>query len=607
MLEPATLTWREDGTPYSPAYGDVYTSAAGGLEQARQVFIAGNGLPERWLGRSFVIVETGFGLGLNFLATWQAWCAQPGRRLHYIALEKHPLRLDDLRLAHQRWPELAPLAASLQAHWPPPLPGLHRLHFGTVILTLAFGEAAELLSQLVLQADAFYLDGFAPAKNPALWSPKVCSALGRLAAPQATLATWSVAASVRSALTEAGFLLTRRPGFGGKREMLVGVKPASQTCLSPKSAPSRRRIAIIGAGVAGASIARALHDRGQQVVVVEAADRPAAGASGNHAGVFRPLPSPNDGRQSRLLRAGFLFGRHWFARLDGVQLDWCGALHLARDARHEDLQRQTAAQLPAEFCRFVEREEACQLTGWPVEFGGWLFPQAGWINPPSLCRALLDGLETRYGHAVDRIERQQGLWQLLDAQGQPMAEADEVVLANGIDAPRLAATTPLPLPRLPIRAGRGQVSHLPADAVAGCSIVATRAGYLTPVVDGLRCAGASLQIGDLEPAERLADHIENLQRLEAILPGASGPIEPSRLSGRVSFRPLSPDKLPLIGPLSASDGLWLIDGFGARGLVYASICAELLASQICGEPLPLEADLVQALDPARGIKASKPR
>ena len=173
-LIPAELAFAGDGTPFSPRYGDIYHSSQGGLAQARHVFLAGNQLPARWTDcQRFVILETGFGLGLNFLATLQAWraVAGPGGRcLHYVAVEKHPFRLDDLRQVHKHWPELAQLAAELHAQWPLPLPGLHRLDLGDVILTLAFGDTSGGFRRLIqivfglsiaFAASSFFLSFFA--------------------------------------------------------------------------------------------------------------------------------------------------------------------------------------------------------------------------------------------------------------------------------------------------------------------------------------------------------------------------------------------------------------------------------------------------------------
>lgn len=585
-IVPAELAFDGNGIPYAPAYGDCYHSASGALEQARKVFLAGNDLPARWQDRDFCVIETGFGLGINFLCTLQAWRQHPGRRLHYVAIEKHPFRLADLRQLHERWPELAPVAAELQAQWPLPLPGLHRLEFGSATLTLGCGDVQGLLPLLTLAADAIYLDGFAPAKNPQMWSDEVFAALYRLAAPGATLASWSVLDDMMFRLSRQGFRLEKRPGFGTKRYRLAGRKPGAEK--SAPHLPTRGRppgrIAIVGAGIAGASVAHALKKRGHEVVVFEAASAPAQGASGNHAGVFRPLPALDDNRLARLLRAGFLLGKRQFSALPEVRMGWTGALHIARDVLHEATQRRIVAEhaLPAEFCRFVERAEASAIAGWPVELGGWWFGQAGWINPPSLVRALLAGIEVRCGQRVDSPND---------------IDADEIVLANGVDAPAL-----VPDVKLPIRVGRGLVSHIPESATPPFDIVATRLGYVTPAVEGIRCAGATMASGDRDPVPRQADHIENLQRLDMILPGFGKTLDSASLDGRVSFRPMSPDRLPLVGPLVANEGIWIIDGFGARGLVFSAICAELLASQINNEPLPLEADLVAALAPTRFSK-----
>ena len=226
-LEAARLTLAADGTPISETYGDIYHSSAGGLAQALHVFLAGNGLPARWQGRDgFTILETGFGLGLNFLATWRAWRddTQGCRKLHFISVEKHPLAAADLALAHAAWPELGDLAAQLRRFWPPFVAGAHRLEFegGRLILTLIFADAVEVVPTLTMAVDAFYLDGFSPARNPELWSTGLCRSLACLAAPGATLATWSVAGSVRRALSAAQFAVEKRSGFAHKRQMLVG-------------------------------------------------------------------------------------------------------------------------------------------------------------------------------------------------------------------------------------------------------------------------------------------------------------------------------------------------------------------------------------------------
>lgn len=227
LIRPARLTLDDAGIPYAPDYGDIYHSRAGGYAQAREVFMAGNGLPQAWRGRArHTIVETGFGLGTNFLATWAAWRADPARcaRLEFVSIERHPFSAADLRAWHGRDADMAPLAEQLAAVWPVLTPGVHRLPLdgGQVVLTLVLGGAASMLSKLRLSADAFYLDGFAPSRNPEMWSAPVFEGLAHLAAPGATLATYTVARAVADGLTAAGFSVNKAPGFGGKRDMLVG-------------------------------------------------------------------------------------------------------------------------------------------------------------------------------------------------------------------------------------------------------------------------------------------------------------------------------------------------------------------------------------------------
>ncbi|NMG42412.1 bifunctional tRNA (5-methylaminomethyl-2-thiouridine)(34)-methyltransferase MnmD/FAD-dependent 5-carboxymethylaminomethyl-2-thiouridine(34) oxidoreductase MnmC [Aromatoleum toluvorans] len=620
-IEPARLSFTEEGTPCSTAFGDVYHSRDGGLEQARHVFIAGNELPGRWQRRErFTIVETGFGLGLNFLATWAAWRDDPRRcgRLHFVSVERHPFRREDLATLHARWPELAPLTAELQAQWPVLMPGLHRLHLdgGRIILTLMLGDALELLPQLQCRADAFYLDGFSPAANPELWSAELLHELPQLAAPGATLATWSVTGTVRRALAETGFRCEKAEGFGGKREMLRAQFDA------PASAPvgdSPRHALVLGAGLAGSSIANRLAERGWSVEVIDAAAGPGAGASGNLSGVLRPLPSLDDNRLARITRAGALYGLRHLRRLSelGLPVRWdaCGVLHLARDPVHEEKQRRVveAAQAPDDFLRFVDREQAAELAGWPVAQGGWWFPGGGWVNPPSLCAANLAAfpqhIRCHYDRSVAALEHGPSGWRALDAAGQTIAAAPVAILANGTGIgqfPQAAA--------LPVRSARGQVSHLPALPGSAPRVVVCRLGYVSPEIDGVRCAGATFSVDDDDPELRLADHRENLAKLNFILPDFASGLDPAQLGGRVGFRPASPDRLPMIGaipsilqaerstPLASiprHPGLYAVEGFGARGLVWAALAAELLASELAGDALPLERALVDALDPAR--------
>jgi len=618
-LEPARLAYR-DGTPCSDTYGDIYHSSTGGLEQARSVFLAGSDLPRRWQGREcFTVVETGFGMGLNFLATWAAWRADPTRsaRLHFVSTELHPFRVDDLATLHQRWPELAPFAQDLRTAWPALTPGFHRLHLddGAVVLSLLFGDAPTLLKQLECTADAFYLDGFAPDRNPDMWCEALFRRLGELAAPGATVATWSVCATVFKGLTAAGFDCSKAPGFADKRVVLKGHYSGPGVRFTR---PARRHALIIGAGVAGSSTANRLAERGWTIDLIEAADGPGQGASGNHAGVLRPLPSLDDNRLARLTRAGSLYGVHHLRRLAArganVRWDACGVLHLARDPTQEAKQRAVvdAHQYPDNYLRFVDRDEASAIADWPLDLGGWWFPRGAWVQPPSLCAANLNAWPERirqhFGARMTRLEYRDGEWVALDDRGSIIAQAPVAILANGVgilDVDQAAA--------MPVRSARGQVSHLAASPGSAPRVVVCRLGYVSPAIDGMRCAGATFSVDDDDPALREEDHRENLAKLDLILPGFTHQTS-STLAGRVGFRPASPDRLPMVGAVPAvseasrdahlSDiprhpDLYAVSGFGARGLVWAALLAEYLASALDGDPLPIERELIDAIDPAR--------
>lgn len=618
-IVPAELAFDGNGVPYAPAFGDVYHSASGGLEQARHVFLAGNDLPARWRGRDFAILETGFGLGLNFLATWQAWQEAPGRRLHYFAIERHPFRAEDLARLHERFPALAPLAARLRAAWPSLIPGFHRLHFedGAVTLTLVFGAAQTVLGDIAGRFDAFYLDGFSPAKNPEMWSRKVCEDLAWLAAPGATLATWTVAGEVRRNLAAAGFHAERRAGFGSKREMLVGQYPGG--AVPPAPSFGGRKIAVIGAGIAGLACAERLASRGSEVTLFERREHIAAETSGNHQAILLPALAVDATRLARLNQGAFLYALH---RLDAlaagghaVASGRCGVFQIARDDSHAQKQASIVADqgLPDDFVQFLDAASAADIVGAEVAGPGWWFPRAGWVAPTSLAKTLLaqagPAVTLRLATSVAALADTGNGWRLLDAAGKQLWEGAAVILAHAHGIAGLPQAA-----HLPILCFRGQTSHLPAAALPQPPrCVVCREGYLAPPHDGIASLGASFKRSrDLTPS--LDEHAANLARLEAILPGWGERFTAENLTGRVALRPVSPDKLPLVGalPLSTCEprplahvewprwpGLFVASGYGARGFVWAPLMAELLASQICGEPLPIGHELAAAVDPAR--------
>ena len=595
-IQAASLQWRA-GVPYSSVYGDIYHSADGGAGQARHVFLAGCGLPAGWAGRDhFTVLETGFGTGLNFLATWAAWRDDPlrCRRLHFVSVEKHPFSADDLARLHALWPDFASLSAELIAAWPPALPGFHRLALdgGRVQLTLMLGDARDSLPNLDARVDAFYLDGFAPDRNADLWQPALFTELARLARANATAATYTVAAPVRQGLVDAGFVCTKRKGYGRKRHCLAARFAGEPACLP--AVP--RRIAVIGAGVAGAAVAHALAARGLDVTVLDRATAPAQAASGNPLAVFRPVISRDDNRATRLTRAAFLHDLHTWPTLSGLKWSTCGVLHLARDAEAANRSRQAlaAAALPPDYARWVEPDDASELANWPVTAAGVFYPRAGWVVPASLCAAWLarPGIALNCGVAVTRLVSTNGCWRAFDAGGNVLVEADAVVLANARDAATLA-----PEQGWPIHSVRGQITRLPAGSLPQIDKVIAREGYLAPGDRPL--VGATYEHDDLDTTPRAASDTANLARLESILPGAAAAIDTTRLEGRAALRATLPDRLPLLGAVDGQAGLFVAAAYASRGVVWAGLLGEALASGMTGEPLPLERDLMAALAPGR--------
>jgi tRNA 5-methylaminomethyl-2-thiouridine biosynthesis bifunctional protein len=622
-IQPAELAFDDTGTPFSHRYNDVYHSADSGPGQARHVFIAGNDLPRSWAGaRVFAILETGFGLGLNFLATWHAWREDPERpeRLHFVSIEKHPFDRATLETLHARYVGLAPLAARLQAAWPPLVPGFHRLQFEDerVTLTLAFGDVAALLPRLRLYADAIYLDGFAPDHNAEMWTPRVMKGLARLAHPGTTLATWSTARVVREGLEAAGFTLEKRAGFGHKREMLSGryaprwpVRRKSQRATPPAS----RHAIVVGAGLAGAAVCERLAARGWRIDLIERGTPPTIPSPSRFAGVFHPHVSADDCILSRIARNGFLYAvSRWLAlERAGHALAWsrCGVLQLSA--------ANAALDYPDDYAQHVARDRAAALSGSPVGSGGWWFPGGGWMRPASLVAAQLAAADAKltphFGTTVDAICRDGESWQALAANGSVIATAPVLVLANSNDSTRLVSLGQT-LERV-----RGQVTYVPAESVAAPRTIVTGAGHVLPAIDGIVVTGSTYdRDGDSQP--QLRGHEANVARLSRMLPGALGEIDASMLDGAVGFRSVAPDRLPLAGAVPDVDearsrkadlagahladlprhaGLYCIAGFASRGLIWSALAGEIVASLLEGEPLPLEGDLADALDPARFV------
>jgi tRNA 5-methylaminomethyl-2-thiouridine biosynthesis bifunctional protein len=619
------VVWEDDGTPRSSRFNDIYRSRGadglGGLAQSRHVFLSGCGLlgpkPLWHDAASWTILETGFGLGLNFLATWKAWRDDPHRprRLHYVALELDPVQASDLVRSAAAWPELQALAKGLSKAWWGLVPGLHtlRLSQDQVHLTLAIGDASVLVKELQLQAQSVFLDGFDPERNPDMWSPDTLKGVTRCCAPGSRLASWCVARPVKDALTSLGFQVNKVKGLAPKRHALTATYQPhwlpNSTQIRPATSPTHRHCAVIGSGLAGAATARALAERGWQVTVLDRADHPAAGASGLPVGLVAPHTSPDDALLSQLTRAGvrLMLSRAQALLKEGS--DW--ALSGVEEHRLPGKTRQGGLPASAH-----EWRQDWTVAAEPVgDHKVLLHHKAGWLKPSQLVMALLDHplVEWRGQQAIEKLEHHEdATWGLWNTQGDQLGPFSHVVLALGPATDALLKASVAEV-ALPLQAVRGQVSWgLRPDAIASNWPVRPVNGHgsfvgSVPTALGMAWyAGSSFDRARDQPCVTAEDHAENQQRLEQLLPEVARRLKPDwdgqcSLQGWSGVRCTAPDRLPLVGALDPVrlPGLHLVTGMGARGLTLALLCAELLASQLNGDPSPVTRRQARALSAQR--------
>ena len=654
------LQWSNDGLPVSREFNDPYFSVENGLEESRHVFLQNNGLPHRWHDwqGDFSIIETGFGTGLNFLMTWESWRhakKNDSAWLHFSSIEKFPLTLQQLRQALALWPQLSEYSALLFEQYPLPIAGFHRLSWPQerISLTLIFADVEDALPQLSGPVHAWYLDGFAPAKNPQMWSEGLFSGMRRLSQRQplqyggeqsASVATFTSAGFVRRGLLGAGFNVKRVPGYGRKREMLAGcfnrrqgpeLTPVHQHkpwLLNETTNLPPAQITIIGAGLAGATTARALAERGLKVRVIDA-NGIARQASGNpQGGLYVKLAAGDNAIHTDFYLAAFQYALPYMRRYlgpgdgDSHNPHWsqCGVLQLAYDDKETQRQHKFSQTrpLPQELVRTLTQEQASLIAGNPQNSGGLFFPQAGWVSPAELCRVLLQHDNISFEQrTVDALEATPQGWRLHSTEGA--LDSRQLVLACAA-----AARTLLPAAYLPLKQIRGQLSYLNAEQTPPLNTVLCGRSYMAPVRNQRLCLGATYNLRDDETALRDSDHQTNLNHLPDFGPQWQALNEQQGMSailgGRVGFRCTTPDYLPMVGSVPHSQafvrsfaglvrnakripattaphypGLWLNIGHGSRGLASAPLCAELLAQQIVGAPLPVALDVAEALWPGR--------
>jgi len=653
------LNWGDDGAPHSTQFDDVYFDKDAGLEETRYVFLQHNQLDERWKSLDssnkshFTIAETGFGTGLNFLCAWQAFLASApsDATLHFISVEKFPLSKSALTNALKMWPSLETHSQALIAHYPELSHGLHRIELaqGRIQLTLWFGEAEEGFSALNADVDAWFLDGFAPSKNPEMWSPTLFKHIRRLSHQGTSFSTFTAAGIVRRGLKEVGFEVRKVKGFGHKREMAVG-ELAEQTLsltermsqgeawfnvrqnpapLPTNNEKQNKHVLVVGAGLAGATTAYALAKQGVNVTVWEQGESVACKASGNPQGMLYPKLASQDTPVNRFYLSAYLYASKLYSQLDDDAVFWqqCGLE-----------QRPTSEKEKQRFASLLENKLYPEsIVCKHGEEGSLFLPLSGWVVLTDLCHKLLDHplIDVQLNTRLDALTKTGSVplsWQAsTQAQQQSFSH---VVICTANDTHDLDF-----LPKTPAYPIRGQVSYLPLEAAKkACSNanedsaklttdhVLCQKGYVSPALQDTLHFGSTYDAKDKDETVRAEGHCRNLRILESLLHLKENTLNEEDCGGRVSFRCAIPDYTPMIGPIASpaelhshyailsknakwkchqvaieQEGLFINIGHGSRGLVSTPLSGAYLACLITNTPSPLEQSIINKLHPNRFV------
>lgn len=653
-IQHAKIHFNQENTPVSDKFDDVYFSNQDGLAETHYVFLEGNQLWERWVNYQeahFVIAETGFGTGLNFFAVTtlfrefrQKHPDSPLKRLYFISFEKYPLLLYALQQAHLAYPQFSHLAQHLQQHWLNPIQGCYRFHFDETTLDLWFGDVAKNLPQLGDyingKIDAWFLDGFAPSKNPDMWNEQLYQQMFRFTKPQGTFATFTAASAVRKGLENAGFNITKRKGFGKKRECLSGQKTHEK--LTALSAPwfhsqsvnlKEQDIAIIGGGIASLCTAISLLKRGAKITIYCEDEQTALNASGNKQGAFYPQLSDDNDRNIRFYIHAFAYGHQFLQWAIQQQIkfehEFCGVALCAYNEKAESkLNKIAELNLPSDLYQSLSQSELSEKVGLPLPFGGAFIPQGAWLAPRQLVQhtfAFLEkqGVQIKTLQKVTALSQTENGWQITTAENKTFCH-EVVVLANGHKLTEFEQTQKLPL--YPVR---GQVSQIPTSAnLLKLKTVLCYDGYLTPVDQAKtsHCIGASHVRDNATREFSLTEQQENQQKIQQNIPEDwTKEVDTSGNLARIGVRCSVRDLTPMMGavphfsaqqvqyqnlfnlrrrkqPIEQAENysnLYLIGALGSRGLTSAPFLGETLASLIYGEPLPMSEELIHNLMPNR--------
>ena len=622
-LQTAELDWEivdDIEIPISKQFGDVYFSKDNGLLETRHVFLNGNDLTERLSQlhdyQYFCVGETGFGTGLNILTLWQLW--QQVRldnhsHLHVVSVEKFPLNKADLIRALNVWTELKPLAEKLIQQYPLPIAGCHRLSFPEerFSIDLWLGDAQDIFPTIpkTQTVNAWFLDGFAPSCNPDMWQANVLDHMVRLSDFGTTFASFSVAGIIKRGLKQHGIQISRPRGFGHKREMLKAIwldtsqtetqSQDSETTIAapPKSETSKqRKIAIIGAGIAGLSSAWAFAQRGHQVTIYEQ-NEPLSGASGNPLALLNPKLCPIEQAHEHLMTLSWQHALNFYPQFKAF-----------RPIQVQQIALKNADELSGLVEQYPENVLTANTTleCFPeTEFPSLTLHQAGAVSPHQLRDEILQHANIRIEKVkISRLESngsQVTLW-----QGQQLiAITDHAIVCCAKQSAELFENYPV------LKPIRGQVSWVEnSQRPLALDQAYSYGGYCIQLDASQLILGASFYPNRDDAEVLTEDHVHNYELIHNVFPKyAQGLPSVDTWQGRASVRAQSLDYLPLVGKIQNLGQIYTFAGLGSKGFLFAPLCSEILAALILGELCPVPQSLLDKLNPQRfqkKLKAKKP-
>ncbi|GGF98433.1 MULTISPECIES: bifunctional tRNA (5-methylaminomethyl-2-thiouridine)(34)-methyltransferase MnmD/FAD-dependent 5-carboxymethylaminomethyl-2-thiouridine(34) oxidoreductase MnmC [Cysteiniphilum] len=622
-MQNAKLKWQETGEPFSDEFADVYFSKQNGLAESEYVFLDGNQLKKRFenldQNAHFVIAETGFGTGLNFLATLNLWdkCTPKTAKLSFISCEKYPLTYGDLEKALSIWHELKPQADQLLQAYPNSFYiGATSLNITENInLTLLIDDAANALAAIDLSIDAWFLDGFAPAKNPDMWSDDLFKEIYRLSHGKTSLSTFTAAGFVKRALEAQGFEVKKQKGFAHKREMICAVvkdtKKLAQTKIKPYFAKpqltlsKKQKVAIIGAGMAGCALAYELSQLGFEIDLFDQYDDIAQGASGNPYGILKPYITADANISDNFHTQGFVHTRDYILKHKSeIDFNECGALELLSDKKTQlrfDNIIKKRAYLHG-LLQIVDAATASEIAGCDISKACAYYPTAMMVNPYSLCQSLIrnsKNVNLFLSHRLDEFVRSDNTWQLRFTDNKKNHRGslvyDAVVFAgNALLIKDLEA-----FKHIEVYPSYGQITQV--QTLLNNKTIILDQGYILPSVNGKQLIGATFRDNnDLMAEVRQSDHNVNLAQLSHVIDPS---VDMKIILGRVSLRCVTADHVPMIGAIADNvkfieqyyqrlqkgvilkalphaeylSGLYLLTGFGSKGLCSMMYGAKILA------------------------------